>query len=220
VTLASHEAPSGEDLTVTLTDGSFARLASGSRLEEWESEGTRRVSLEGRAFFAVARDETRPFVVQAGSGEIQVLGTRFEVGPAGDADTEEVRVVVVEGRVAVSNPAGSVEVPAGSVGWMRSGEPPVSEASDDVYSLLDWADGTLVFHGSPLAQVAQEITRHYGRSLSVSEEELGARRITAWFQGDPFEEIAEALCMVAEAVCRIDGSGVQMDPGIDRGGSR
>jgi transmembrane sensor len=220
VSLASYQAQPGEDLTVTLTDGSFARLAEGSRLEEWESEGVRRVSLEGRAFFAVARDESRPFIVQAGSGEVRVLGTRFEVGPDDEGGRKGVRIVVVEGRVEVSNSNGSVEVPAGSVGRMRSGELPVSEVADDVYALLHWADGVLIFHGTPLAQVAQEISRQYGRSLSVGGEELGTRRITAWFQGDPFEEIAEALCMVAEAVCRIDGSGVQMDPGIDRGGSR
>ncbi|MFC1660355.1 FecR domain-containing protein [Gemmatimonadota bacterium] len=221
VSLASFQASAGEALTVTLSDGSFVRLAKGSRLEEWEADGSREVSLDGRAFFAVARDETRPFVVRAGEGEVRVLGTRFEVArEEGGGSDGGIRVVVVEGRVEVSNPSGSVEVPAGSVARMRAGEPPSSEVADDVYALLDWTDGVLVFHGTPLGQVAREVSRHYGRSLAVAGEVLGGRRITAWFQGDPFEEIAEALCQVAEAVCRIEGSGVQMDPGIDRGGSR
>jgi transmembrane sensor len=217
-TLGSFEAARGRTETVTLADGSFVRLASGSRLVELEVEGSREVTLQGRAFFAVARDETRPFVVRSGMNQVRVLGTRFEVAP--NQGGEGIRVVVVEGRVEVTTATGSVEVPAGSVG--RTGGPggPTSEAVDDPRALLDWPDGIMVFHGTPLQDVAEEVSRHYGRALAVSGEALGARRITAWFPGDPFEEIAESLCLVAQAVCRVEGDGVQMEPGIGDGGMR
>jgi transmembrane sensor len=216
--LGSFEAPQGETQLVTLTDGSFARLAAGSRLVELDVDGSREVMLEGKAFFAVARDETKPFVVRAASGEVRVLGTRFEVAP--DPAGEGIRVVVVEGRVELTTERGSVEVPAGSVGWMRRAGAPTSEAVEDARALLDWPEGIMVFHGTPLVEVAEEVSRHYGRALAVSGEPLGARRITAWFQGDPFEETAESLCLVVEAVCRVEGDGVRMDPGIEDGGRR
>lgn len=216
--LGSFEAVAGESQLVTLTDGSFARLAEGSRLVELDVAGSREVTLEGKAFFAVARDETRPFVVRAGSGQVRVLGTRFEVGP--EPAGEGIRVVVVEGRVEVTTQFGSVEVPAGSVGWMREAGVPTYEAVEDARALLDWPEGIMVFHGTPLVEVAEEVSRHYGRTLVVSGQALEARRITAWFQGDPFEETAESLCLVAGAVCRVEGDGVRMDPGIGDGGRR
>jgi transmembrane sensor len=217
-TLGSFAAELGETQTVTLSDGSFVRLAEGSRLVELDVSGTREVMLEGKAFFAVARDETRPFLVRTGTGEVRVLGTRFEVAP--EPTDEGIRVVVVEGRVELTTERGSVEVPAGSVGWMRGAGAPTSEAVEDARALLDWPEGIMVFHGTPLVEVAEEVSRHYGRALVVSGEPLGARRITAWFQGDPFEETAESLCLVAEAVCRMEGDGVRMDPGIEEGGRR
>jgi transmembrane sensor len=93
--LATHQAASGQILTVNLRDGSFARLAEGARLEEWEAGSRRLVSLEGRAFFAVARDTTKPFVVRTSAGQVRVLGTRFELR----SDPSLLRTVVVEGRV-------------------------------------------------------------------------------------------------------------------------
>ena len=57
--LAVHEAGDDRVITVTLGDGSFVRLAPGARLDELDVEGRRGVTLEGRAFFAVARDESR-----------------------------------------------------------------------------------------------------------------------------------------------------------------
>jgi transmembrane sensor len=219
--LATHLAPEGETLTVTLADGSFARLAGGTRLDEWAMDGSREVSLDGRAFFAVVRDETRPFTVRTGEGEVRVMGTRFEVSKERPEEgEEEVRIVVVEGLVVVTNPLGSVEVPAGSVARMNEASAPVAEVAEDVWSLLDWPDGMLVFQATPLAQVAQEVARYFNRSLAVSGETLRGRRVTAWFQGDPFEEVAEALCLVAEAVCRLEGTGVAMEPGVDGGGVR
>jgi transmembrane sensor len=207
--LAVHQAAQNGTLTVTLADGSFVRLAEGSTLREWEAEGQREVSLDGRAFFAVARDETRPFVVRAGAGEVRVLGTRFQVVTDGD----EVEAVVVEGLVRVSNDEGSVEIPAGSMARMGAREVPTAMEVDDVFALMSWPEGILVFQATPLAQVAEEVARHYGRTLRIDDPGLSQRRVTAWFQGETFEAITESLCMVTEAVCRTEAGSVTMEMG-------
>jgi len=201
---------------VTLLDGSFVRLAAGSRLRVWGWEGRREVSLQGRAFFAVSREESRPFVVRTRPGEVEVLGTRFEVAE----EENGIRTIVVEGHVRVSNERGTVDVPAGSLARMTRSEAPVLEVSDDVWALLDWADGILVFQDTPLRQVAREVSRHFGRPLAVSDEDLGNRRITAWFQWEPFAEVAEALCLVVDATCAQEGVGVSIGPKDDSGGTR
>jgi transmembrane sensor len=212
--MATYEASGTESLTVTLGDGSFARLAQGSRMEEWAADGAREVSLEGKAFFAVSRNEERPFLVRTEGGRVRVLGTRFEVLQEG----ESLRVVVVEGRVAVSNEAGSVEVGAGEAAWIDGKEVPRAEAVQDLYAMLSWNDGFLVFQGTPLAQVAEEVARHYGRPLTVEENEVGQRRITAWFQGEPFEEVAQSLCLATGTVCTVVEDGIAIGTGLESGG--
>jgi transmembrane sensor len=212
--LAVYEASGARSLTVALADGSFVRLAQGSRLTEWAVEGTREVSLEGRGFFAVARDEARPFQVRTEAGRVRVLGTRFEI----QEEDDDLRAVVVEGLVEVSNDEGLVEVGAGQVARILDGGAPRAEVSDDVYALLSWAEGYLVFQASPLGQVAREVEQHYGQPLNVASQELAMRRITAWFQGESFDEVAESLCLAAGADCRVAEGGVVMDLGEGSGG--
>ena len=214
VPMTAYEAPEDGTMTVTLADGSFVRLASGSRLEEWAVDGAREVSLEGRAFFAVSRNEARPFTVRTPVGRVQVLGTRFEVREG----TDGMRTVVVEGRVAVSSPDGSVVVKAGEVARVQDGLAPRIEPVEDVYGLLDWPEGFLMFQRTPLSQVAAEVSRQFQRPLVVTGEELGDRRITAWFQNEGFEEVAQSLCLVAGALCQVSGSGISISPGTESGG--
>lgn len=205
--VATYEAGAGETPTVTLSDGSYVRLSEGSVLRELAVEGAREVALEGRGFFAVAREESRPFTVRASGGEVRVLGTRFQV----DARGRSLETVVVEGLVRLSNEDGSVEVPAGQRGKILQGQEPTAQEVEDVYALLDWEDGTLVFQATPLSLVSREVSRHYGQTLQVVSPELANRRVTAWFQGEPFEAVTEALCMVVEASCSSEESGVSMD---------
>ena len=207
--LAEYVAASSEALTVTLADGSYARLAPQTTLQEWEVEGGREVSVEGKAFFAVARDEARPFKVRTGAGTVRVLGTRFQV----ITDQVGVETVVVEGRVEVANEHGSVEVPAGAVSMMARDQAPSMEPVTDVLARLDWPGGMLVYHATPLEQVAEEVSRFYGRELRVSNSDLARRRVTAWFQGEPFEAVAESLCLVTEAVCEAAGTDMVMGLG-------
>jgi transmembrane sensor len=197
--LAQGDAPS----TVSLGDGSFVKLAPGSSLEVWESEVERKVTLSGRGFFAVAHEAERPFIVRSGDTETRVLGTRFEV-----SETEGVvRTVVVDGRVALSNEQGSVEVPAGSLGRTAGGTAPSTETPDDVYALLDWPTGLMLFQGTPLGRVAQEVGRRYGQVVEVRGQALQALRISGTFEEEGFEEVLLALCETAGVECALTEDG-------------
>lgn len=198
---------SGDDVALaTLADGSFVRLAPGSRLEDHSTEDARTVTLEGRAFFAVEHDAARPFEIRTDAGTVRVLGTRFELAGAADS----LRVVVVEGVVAVANDSGSVEVPRGSVAYMAGGAAPRSAAADDVYAFLDWPDGLLVYRGTPLVDVAAEVTRRFGRVVRVEDDGLRARRVSGAFSDTAFDAMVESLCVVTGAECVPDGTDMVM----------
>ena len=198
-----------EPRTVVLDDGSFVRLAPGGTLRVRDASDERRVSLAGRAFFAVTHDEALPFVVEVGGSETRVLGTRFEVA----AEAGSVRTVVVDGLVAVTNALGSVEVPGGSLARSGADAPPTREAVDDVYALLDWPGGILLFQGTPLAQVAREVSRHFGRTVEVRGDRLQALRISGSFEEESFEEVVLALCETTAARCTLTSVGASIAGG-------
>jgi transmembrane sensor len=205
---ATFTATAQASRTVVLDDGTFARLAPGAELGVWDSPEERRVSLTGRAFFAVAHDASRPFVVAAGDTQTRVLGTRFEVA----ASDGTVRTVVVDGRVRVSNERGSVEVTGGSLATTEPGAPPKREVADDVYVLLDWPGGILLFQGTALAQVAREVGRHFDRTVEVRGERLPELRISGSFEDESFEEVVLALCETSGARCTLTPSGARIEP--------
>ncbi len=194
--------------TVALDDGSFVRLAAGSRVDVRMGAASRTVHLTGRAFFAVAHDPVRPFIVRAGPAEARVLGTRFEVGQTDGA----VRIIVVDGLVAMSTAHGEVEVPAGSMGYAAGGGVPTSERPANLRALLDWPGGLLLFQGTPLGSVAEEVGSVFGRRVAVEGDSLRATRISGSFEQESFQEVILALCETVGAVCSMTPDGATITP--------
>jgi len=93
---ARYETAVGGQRTIALPDGSELRLNTDTAVSVGFGAGERRVTLErGEAFFQVAKDAARPFVVAAGRTEARVLGTAFVVR----LREEESEVLVAEGHV-------------------------------------------------------------------------------------------------------------------------
>lgn len=176
---ADHRTGIGERRIVALADGSRIELGPASAIDVDFADARRTVTLvAGEAFFTVARDPARPFVVSAGQGEIAVLGTAFDVKLG---QGEAVSVVVTESKVAVSA-AGSraVGVAAGQeVAYDRNGVSAVRPA--DLDAAQAWRHDQLVFHDAPLDAVLTELRRYRGGTIQLLGGELGRRRITAVF---------------------------------------
>jgi ferric-dicitrate binding protein FerR (iron transport regulator) len=194
------EASGSGSATFVLDDGSFVRLAPGTRLIHKETAEERRYELDGRGFFAVARDEDRPFLVETDGVETRVLGTRFEVR---EVPGEGPQVAVLEGRVEVRNSLGRAELTAGELAVASPGRPPTRTRPDDILELLDWPEGTLLFQSTPLAQVAEEVARRYGAEVMVEGQALRSTRISAWYGGEPFRDVIESLCAATSATCSV-----------------
>lgn len=176
---ADHRTGIGERRTIALADGSRVELRPGSAVDI-EIDGARRAVrlVSGEAFFSVARDENRPFVVSAGQGEIAVLGTAFDVKIA---PSERVSVVVTESKVAVSAGGGAaVRVSAGQeVSYDGRGVSPVRAA--DLDTAQAWRQDQIVFHDAPLDTVLSELSRYRRGHVQLLGGELGKRRVTAVF---------------------------------------
>lgn len=159
----------GRQRTQALPDGSTIALDAQTRAEVRYYGARRHVRLlAGTAFFRVARDEGRPFVVDAAHARITVLGTRFEV--ALDADGT-LRVAVEEGHVRVQDLAGAGiahDLTARETLRWPPGAPPRREAEPG--DVAAWRDGWLDFRHAPLGEAVQRIARYSPRPLRVAPD--------------------------------------------------
>lgn len=160
-----------------LADGSRVDLNTDSRLKVAYSDAVRSLDLEqGEAFFKVAKNAGRPFVVHAGAWRVTAVGTAFTVKLRG----EDLDVIVTEGRVRIDPPAANgvlarpVFVSAGQVATYADTAPvvrPLDAAAIDM--ALSWRDGLLIFERKPLGEVAAEFNRYNRVRLVVDPSATG-----------------------------------------------
>ncbi|OYX92031.1 MAG: hypothetical protein B7Y78_11040, partial [Caulobacter sp. 35-67-4] len=149
----------GEQFATQLTDGSRVRLNTETLVRVHFKDGERNVELvRGQAFFEVAHDAARPFVVTADTTRVRAIGTRFDVRRT-DAD---VRVTLTEGRVEVrdkARPGSDWRLDPGqtlAVGGTLAPTP----VQADVATVTGWTTGRLTFRDMTLADAVAEMNRY------------------------------------------------------------
>ena len=162
----------GQRESVALSDGSRLTLNTATQLRTAVTAQTREVWLEqGEAFFDIAHDPQRPFVIHAGRQTVTVLGTKFSLLREG----EQLRVAVLEGRVQVKSARGNpVVLTRDDAALADGGNVLVSKKSSEQLSAsLGWLQGKLVFDEVSLADAARQFNR-YGRMQLVIEDDAAA----------------------------------------------
>ena len=176
----------GTQQVVQLPDGSTATLGSDTGLHMAFSRAQRDLELtRGEAFFDVAHDAARPFVVRAGGYRVTAVGTRFDVRRGHD---EKLRVVVTRGlvRLQSNDPArAATMLPAGSIAMIDGADVLVQQIPvDEARERLSWRDGYAVFHGTPLAEAVDEFNRYNARKIVIADPSLDALRVGGNFRLD------------------------------------
>ena len=182
-----------ERAIVRLGDGTQIVVAAQSTLRypATQTGATREVDVTGEAYFEVAHDDRRPFVVHANGLTISDLGTAFDVR-AYPSDAR-VRVVVADGRVAVRDAHDARIVDRGLLAqWDTSGA--VTMRPVDPQRFVAWTTGTLVFDASPLVDVTRDLTRWYGTAVVVGDSSLARRDFTGSFDR---ESLGDILAIIA-----------------------
>jgi transmembrane sensor len=176
--------------SVALRDGSGVVLNTATRLQvKWEPHDRLIELQEGEAFFTVAKDPARPFVVQAGDKRVVAVGTQFAVRREGS----EVRVVVTDGTVNLQG-EGSARLPVGSVAHTRGADILVqNEPVEDLQALISWRDGHLTFRNNTLADAVAEFNRYNTRRIEIGDPKVGALRISGTFRPTNSEAFVRLL---------------------------
>jgi ferric-dicitrate binding protein FerR (iron transport regulator) len=154
------------------------------------SEKRRKVKLEGEAFFQVKPDKEKPFVVEAQSVEIQVVGTAFnvKVTPA----RQRTEVVVQEGKVLVRSGKDSIYLSAGEQATVENNRIQKKESIQDK-NFLAYKTRLLVFEKTSLNEVIEKINALYATEIVLKNGALGNCPITVTFDDASIEEIIEII---------------------------
>src|SRR5690606_10333854 len=195
----------GERSMVALSCGSTLELNTDTAVEVDYSGALRRVTLlRGEAYFRVAPDPARPFVVAAGPGTIRAVGTGFVVRLM---SPEAVAVTVTEGVVELANAgtdvqAGSPPDAHASRPRLRSGQrAEMDRATTRIQELAAaelarsqaWRDGMLIFDGQQLDAVVREVGRYTDIRLVIADEALASLRIGGAFRVGDVDALLEVL---------------------------
>ena len=188
------QAPIAETSTIALTDGTSVTLERDTRLEFKDDGKLRSAKLgNGEAFFKVARNEARPFVIDANGAEIRVLGTEFNVNSWDGG----VSVTVLEGRVAFRDASGmqSVELTAGQ-GANILNSSKMHTFTFDVENYADWRTGWVDAIDMPLDEVLAKLGRYAGDKISAEKHEIDAFLVTGRFQLSQTESTLQTLALL------------------------
>lgn len=171
--LADYTTGIGERRTVALGDGSSIELSTGSAISVAFTGLERRIHLhDGEAWFKVASDPARPFVVESAGGTATALGTAFAVARR-DSGT---LVTVTEHNVRISASGQSADVREGQSCRYDADGPAMPKASDA--AALAWRQGRLVFISRPLDEVVAELDRWRSGKTWIMDDRLAAQRVT------------------------------------------
>jgi transmembrane sensor len=190
---------------LTLPDGSLVELQPGAELAVKflpESTGPRRVELvKGVAFFQVAKNPDRPFIVSSGGVSFRAVGTAFSVG----LGQSSVEMIVTEGRVAIDEAPTQAKtrdevtmVAAGNravVDLVRPATLPIITPTTqaDVSRQLAWRVPRLEFNETPLSEVVSLLNQHSGNRLSLASPELGRVEISGALRADNIEPLLQMI---------------------------
>lgn len=210
--LVTHK---GTRSQVKLPDGTTVWLNAGSKLDyPKQFTGKRReVTLEGEAFFAVAKDAQRPFMVRTRSFSIRVLGTEFNVRAYPQEDsavtslvTGVVEVVLDEkkNQVVRLKPNEKLSVPTlqlqeetatfnTSPLEIRLIKSPLTVVTDSVMTETAWVENKLAFKRMPLEKVAVMLEQWYGVDIRFKNETKKQEYLTGVFENESLEEVLKAL---------------------------
>lgn len=191
------KAENGEVKEVVLPDSSHAWLNAGATLSYPKRfrRSDRTVTLtDGQAFFEVKRNEDKPFIVQAGALNVQVLGTAFEV-TAYD-NKEQASVAVQSGKVNVSTHQAAISattVTANQKATVNTTSGMVETSEIDGDDIAGWKDNRLVFFEEPFANVVEALQRRYGTRITVNKASLLKDKVILKLDDQPLDQVLKVL---------------------------
>ncbi len=181
---------------VELSEGSKVTVNSNSRLTYPKKfqQDKREVTLNGEAFFEVAKDPERPFIINAGKMRVEVLGTSFNVKAY--ENLEQVEVVVSTGKVAVyslDKPDEQVVLVKGQKAIFYKSSTKIEATLNEDINFASWKTKEIIFEDTPMPEVIRIINEIYKSDLKLVGDQLNECPVTTTFDNQSLKAILNVL---------------------------
>ena len=168
----SIKTPKGGEYSIKLSDGTKVWLNAATTLIYPVAfrDSIRNVSLEGEAYFEVAENKEKPFVVTTENIDIIVLGTSFNISSYNDDDM--FATTLVEGKVKINTNNNKYNLKPGQHFSLikSSSETNIKEVNTELYTT--WKDGNFIFENETLESILKQFSRWYNFTSYFKYEEL------------------------------------------------
>ncbi|XOV91639.1 MAG: FecR family protein [Bacteroidota bacterium] len=203
----------GQKQIIRLPDGSVVHLNVGSKLtfQEPFSEDNRTVDLMGEAFFEVARDEHKPFIIHTGKLSTKVLGTSFNVRAY--PDEQNIAVSVETGKVQVYSEVtkDSVVLFPDDQAVYKNNTMDIIVAPYDHQIVMGWRDGIIHFQNEPLSNVITKLERIYGVEFTIANHDIRLQeKYNGVYKNAPLERILQGISFAAGFDYELNGKTVTL----------
>lgn len=184
----------GQKTNITLSDGSVVWVNSESKLSYGSHFNARErvVKLDGEAYFEVAHDKSRPFLVEANGMQINVHGTKFNV----NTKREKMSVSLISGSVSL--------LYKNKEGFMKPGEIAYCSATSDSMEILKkdtrfaalWTRDCLQFKEQSLKEIAPILSEWYGVEILPDPSLPNREAYTFTLRNESLEEVLKMMSMI------------------------
>lgn len=169
----------GERKTIALEDGTRIDLNAASRISVRFERGERHVVMgDSQAFFDVAKDPKRPFLIDAGDTQVRVVGTAFDVRHRDGSVAVAVARGLVEVRPTTDHTAAPYRLKPGQGLSHVEGHNDarvVAVATEDITS---WREGRLIYRDRPLSEIAGDMNRLFDRPVKLGDARAASMRLS------------------------------------------
>ena len=184
VPMQSIYVPSGQRVNLTLSDGTNVWLNARTRIlyPAVFDKSIRQVTVDGEAYFDVAKDKQRPFIVEMNKCKMEVLGTKFNV--EGYSDKDDFEVTLMEGSVKVASKQGVgntlILAPDSKACLEKDGRLTVVPVDD--YNPYRWKEGLICFRAESFSYIMNDLEKYFGVSIIIENKAVLKYNFTGKFR--------------------------------------
>jgi ferric-dicitrate binding protein FerR (iron transport regulator) len=191
---ARYSSLPGKRADVKLPDGTVVILNSNSTitLDKNFNVHNRSLQLSGEAFFKVAKDASRPFIVKSNDFATTAIGTQFYVY-ARNAN-EAYKVDLLEGKVRAGNRKDELILAPGEEVIWNEEHSPFSKSIFDTTQLRQWLTGKISFNKTPVYTAVQALEKWYGVNIEVKKKAMLDQAISGDYDNASLDDILKIIC--------------------------
>ncbi len=181
---------------IILSDGSKIWLNKNAKFSYPEKFNRKicKVSLTGEAFFEIARNPEKPFIIETEHSEITVLGTSFNV----NTDTIQTKVAVTTGKVNVKSVYSSLSINIAPNYAATVTQNNIEKTENSNPNYISWKTGKFIFEDTPIQEIITDLNSFYEKQIIIKNQQVKCQFSASFDQADLADiiEILELTCNI------------------------